>query len=271
MQICLRFPEFREKAVTFSYDDCAVFDRQLVEIMKNNGVKGTFNLISGRLDEPRSIRSDEVKSLYIDNGMEVAVHGKNHIFLNHAPLSEVYNEIYEDKKTLEKLTGGFVRGMAYANGIYNDDIVSIVKSLGIKYSRTCNDTNGFRLPNAWLTLGGTCRHTHPELDNLLKRFLDANPNQSYVKDPLLFYVWGHSYEFDQQNNWNLIEKFTEAVGKTDSVYKATNIEIYDYVKAFKDLEYSADCHKILNNSNIDIFAFIDNKNVLIKKNSITII
>ena len=52
----LRFPKGKSLAVTLSYDDGVKQDRQLIEIMKKNGLKGTFNLNSG-LFAPESIES----------------------------------------------------------------------------------------------------------------------------------------------------------------------------------------------------------------------
>ena len=40
----MRFPEGREKALTFSYDDGVLADRKLIEIFDRYGLKGTFNL-----------------------------------------------------------------------------------------------------------------------------------------------------------------------------------------------------------------------------------
>ena len=48
MRYCfLRFPEFKLKALTLSYDDGAIFDKKLIEIMSKYALKGTFNLNSG--------------------------------------------------------------------------------------------------------------------------------------------------------------------------------------------------------------------------------
>ena len=38
------FPGGRTKALTFSYDDGVIADRRLIEIFRENGLKGTFNL-----------------------------------------------------------------------------------------------------------------------------------------------------------------------------------------------------------------------------------
>ena len=43
------YPRGLKKALTFSYDDGREFDRQLVEIFNQHGLKGTFHLNSGTL------------------------------------------------------------------------------------------------------------------------------------------------------------------------------------------------------------------------------
>ena len=34
----------------------------------------------------------------------------------------------------------------------------------------------------------------------------------------LFYVWGHSYEFNQKQNWNVIEEFCEKMSGNDDIW-----------------------------------------------------
>jgi len=51
----------------------------------------------------------------------------------------------------------------------------------------------------------------------------------------LFSVWGHTYEFDNDNNWDMIEEFLKAVSGHDNIWYATNIEIYDYLAAYNSL------------------------------------
>jgi hypothetical protein len=57
-------------------------------------------------------------------------------------------------------------------------------------------------------------------------------------DPMLFYLWGHSYEFEARNNWDVIENFAEAVSGKEDIWYATNIEIYDYCRAFSQLVFN---------------------------------
>jgi hypothetical protein len=66
--------------------------------------------------------------------------------------------------------------------------------------------------------------------------------------PALFYVWGHSYEFPRDNNWELIESFCAAVSGDENIWFATNIEIYDCITALRRLEFSADSSTVKNPS-----------------------
>lgn len=231
------YPEEKEKALTFSYDDGQIHDRKLVEILNRHGLRGTFHLNSGTLAQDRQhnvfICSDEVAELFA--GHEVAVHGVQHRNLPTLTGPQVVNEILEDRRTLEKLSGGLVQGMSYAFGNYSEEVIRILKNLGIKYSRTVVSTNGFFPPADFMAWHPTCHH-NGRLMELGKSFLAG---LGYVELPIM-YVWGHSFEFDRNNDWNVIEEFAELVEGKDDIWYATNGEICDYVMAVRSLEYSGD-------------------------------
>ena len=50
-RIYICFPEGNYKVLTLSYDDGKITDRRLVDILNQNGIKGTFHLNSGYLGE----------------------------------------------------------------------------------------------------------------------------------------------------------------------------------------------------------------------------
>ena len=50
----IRFPGFRRKAVTLSYDDGVRQDKRLISIMQKHGLKGTFNINSGMFEDEYS-------------------------------------------------------------------------------------------------------------------------------------------------------------------------------------------------------------------------
>lgn len=99
--------EWKEKAVTFSYDDGVTQDRRLVEMMNTYGVKGTFNLNSGMQsyanvwEHPKGLlihrmNTEGLKELY--QGHEIAAHCLTHADLPKYDEETIRNEILEDKK-----------------------------------------------------------------------------------------------------------------------------------------------------------------------------
>lgn len=73
----------------------------------------------------------------------------------------------------------------------------------------------------------------------------------------LFYLWGHSYEFEQHNNWEVIRAFCEKMSGKKDIWYATNIEIVDYLNASRQLRTSADGHIVFNPTATDIW--VENK------------
>ena len=98
--------------------------------------------------------------------------------------------------------------------------------------------------------------------DLAKKF--AEEKSQYSGDNWLFYVWGHSYEFDNNDNWEVIEKFAAYIGKREDIWYATNIEVYDYVKAYERLEISIDKRIVRNPSVIDVWFCEQGKTYCVK-------
>lgn len=243
-----RYPGGRRRALTLSYDDGQIFDRRLVGIMNENGIRGTFHLNSGKFDSPKFVTAAEIASLYA--GHEVSSHSLTHPYLDRIPDAELNYEITEDRLRLENACGYVVRGMSYPYGAWTPELINRLAALGIHYSRTTESTNNFALPRDFMRWGATCHHN----GNIAER-LDAFRKS---KNPLaLFYIWGHSYEFDRDGNWELIENFCRAAGGDPDIWYATNIEIYDYLTALRALDLSADRTAAYNPSGIPVWLDVD--------------
>lgn len=91
----------------------------------------------------------------------------------------------------------------------------------------------FAMPENFLEWNPTCHHNKNLLE-LGQQFVDLFKKQYLY----MMYVWGHSYEFTNQNNWELMEDFCKLVGGRDDIWYATNIEIVDYLDAAKRLQYT---------------------------------
>ena len=249
----------KSKVLTLSYDDGVVQDIRLVGIMDKYAIKGTFNINSGLYTNEEHQREkyygrmklSEAKELYINSGHEVAVHAYNHPYLDKLKPVEVVNEIMDDRRAIEKEYGVIARGMAYPYGTYSDEVVDILSKCGICYSRTVKSTETFSFPENWLTLHPTCHHNNPRLMELAKNFAECEPKRVAINQ--MFYLWGHSYEFDNNDNWNVIEEFCEYIGGRDDIWYATNIEVYDYIKAYEALIVSADGMRVQNPTSTDVW------------------
>jgi len=264
MEYFMRFPNGKSKALTLSYDDGTLSDLKLMEILKKYNIKATFNLNSGMFDREyhnRMFKEEAIKN-YDTNFFEIASHGLNHAYIDNISHCELIKEYYEDQKNLEEIFGKPILGGAYPYGNYNDELVSILKSLGMKYYRTTKCSYSFGLPNEPLLLEPTIRHKDPRLNELVDKFLNEKPDH----DPYLFYMWGHSFEFDTDNNWDLIENFVKKVSDKDDVWYATNIDIIRYIEAFKRLEVSNGFDSIFNPSSIDIWITTRGKVLCVKSN-----
>jgi len=254
----IRFPEGKPKAITLSYDDGVFEDVRFIELMKQYGFKGTFNLSYNRIPadhtipegkKHRKLTAEEIREVYTPDCTEIAMHSFNHRSLASVQTSEVMYEIIEDRKGWEMFLGKIVRGMAYANGSFDGPSLDILRLAGVTYARTTKQTEKFDLPTDWLCLESTCKHTNPRLMELADQFA----NMEVKKDAQLFYLWGHTYEFEDDNNWEVIENFFRRMSGLDDVWYATNGEIYDYVQAYHHLQYSADGEWVHNPSCTDVW------------------
>lgn len=244
------YPNGLRKALTFSYDDGQIYDRRLAELLRSHGMKGTFHLNSGMLDPHRGndifVGVEELREVY--TGHEIACHGVQHKNPTLLTRQQLVLEIQEDRKALERLTGGLVQGMSYAYGNYDDKVIEVAKALGIKYSRTVNSTKGFFPPADFMQWRPTCHHD----DHLLElgdRFQDV---PGFYELPLM-YVWGHSFEFGRSGDWSVIESFVEKMAGKDDIWYATNMEIYTYINAVRQQEFSADGQTMYNPTAVSVW------------------
>lgn len=249
-----RFPGGKDKALTFSYDDGQVYDRKLVDIFNRYGVKGTFHLNSGVLGQEGFVARGEIKELY--HGHEVACHSVTHPFFSEIAEGQMLREILEDRRILEQDAEKIVRGFSYPFGEYGEALIGMARSLGIVYARTVEDTMSFNLPTDFMVWNPTCHH-----NKVTEELMDDYLNPPAYRKLALFYIWGHSYEFGQQDNWEHMEHICEKLGGKESVWYATNMEIYEYITAMRSVVFSADGDILYNPSATPVYMLAGEKEV----------
>lgn len=274
----LRFPGGKTKAVTFSYDDARREDIRLAEIINRYGMKCTFNINSGMLgtkDGEGKLTIGEISKYILEAGHEIAVHGKLHRALGKVRTIEGITDVLNCRKELEKTFGRIIRGMAYPDTGINvmnntasyENIRQYLQYLDIAYARTIDrDNNSFDLPTDWYEWMPTAHHNNPNVLQWAKEFVELDVNGLYIANrcPKLYYLWGHSVEFENNQNWDLIESLCACLAGHDDIWYATNIEIYNYVTAYHSLAFSADGMIVYNPTLYDIWFDVDRKSYMIK-------
>lgn len=271
----LRFPGGKAKAVTFSYDDGCPYDVKLLEIMNRFGLKCTFNLVGEKIAAEAPLSKDFIKENIIGGGHEIACHGYYHRAQNRIRPLEGIREVIDCRQILEDSFGIIVRGMAYPDSVVNrfhepdayKRVREQISCLELAYVRSGDGDNQlFTLPEDWYNWIPTAHHDNPRIMTYIDSFNEIDPNKLYssVRYPRLFYLWGHSYEFENNGNWEHLETICQKLSGKENVWYATNIEICDYVKAYKSLQYSVDGTLVYNPTLYDIWFDVDGRLYCIK-------
>jgi peptidoglycan/xylan/chitin deacetylase (PgdA/CDA1 family) len=267
--VFLRYPEGKAKAVTFSYDDGILSDKRLADLLADYGMKATFNL-SNCASRPAKFSAEEIREIFLSRGHEIAVHGANHRANGNTRPIEGIRDVLECRLYLESLCDRIVRGMAYPDsgitrmgnfGSYAG-IKQYLTELDIVYARTlAGDNDQFRLPDDFHAWMPSAHHDNPAIMEYIDKFLalDLSPKTYHAaRYPRLFYIWGHTFEFDRKDNWDHIEEICKKFDSArEEIWFATNIEIYDYVQAYKSLVWSADGYKVYNPTLLTVWVDVD--------------
>jgi hypothetical protein len=148
------------------------------------------------------------------------------------------------------------------NGINYETIKTYLTNLDIAYARTLgNDNNRFEMPNDWHNWMPSVHQNNPQILAFAEEFISMDVSKYSIsrQEPRLFYIWGHSYELDNENVLKMVKTVCEKIANKDDIWYATNIEIYNYTKAYNSLEYSADGTLVYNPTLYEIWFVVDGK------------
>ena len=263
----MRFPGGLGKAFTASYDDGCAYDLRFADRLAQSGIKCTFNLCCSK--NSTALTDEQIREHIIGQGHEIAVHGAFHRAEGGLRAIEGIKDVLDCRLDLEERFDCIVRGMAFPdfgitrfhNGATYDGVKQYLTELDIVYSRTlAGDNNSFRLPEDWHRWMPTAHHQNPNLFTWIDEFNALNIDELYItqKFPRLFYLWGHSYEFNNNNNWERLDEICDKISGRDDTWYATNMEIYEYTMAYRNLSWSADGTRVYNPSLIDVWFTRDN-------------
>ena len=267
----LRYPEGKTKAVTLSYDDGAKADERFTDVINSYGLKCTFNLIGSRVEKNKDMDNDFIRREVLAKGHEIANHGYWHKAQDSVTELEGLRDLIDSRLSLEREFGIIVRGMAYPDRAINRNcqpqsyanIKERLRAVDIVYSRSLGDDNNdsFMLPDDWYEWMPTTHHRNSRVFEFIDKFLSLDIDSLYEASryPRLFYMWGHAFEFDRANNWDRLDDIAARLSGHDDIWYATNMEIYEYVEAYRSLIFSADRSIVYNPTLMTVWFSFDGK------------
>ena len=263
-----------KKFYVFSLDDGVTQDIRFISLLRRYNLKATFNINTGLVGVDNTACLGGIKTpngtqvthkmvsekdiregLYAGN--EVAVHTYTHPSLVKEVTDEngITFQINADFENIKKWTGNIAVGMAYpgigvskkqirtntgyiesvefdfSNGVnISAEAVEIIKkNTTIKYGRTIDESGNFEIPKDFFFWKPTCSFKNPKLMDYAKRF-----NELKGDEYKLFFVWGHTYEFDcanplkpTVNDWDRIEEFLSYISSVKDALCVTCGEAYE--------------------------------------------
>ena len=120
--------ELPDKAIILTFDDGYADNYQnMLPILQAHNMKAVVYIIANELGKPGYLTVEQVLDLQ-KQGIEIGNHTANHRPLIGLSESELNHEIRDSKLYLEYLGIYNVDNFSYPNGLYNDDVMAVLKN-----------------------------------------------------------------------------------------------------------------------------------------------
>lgn len=118
-----------EKKVALTFDAAWGSDKtaKIVSTLQENGVSGTFFLVGFWVEQ----NADKVK-LIDEAGFDIGTHSNTHPKMSTLSSEQVKNELTKSMELITNITGKEVKFFRAPFGDYNDNLITIAGSLGLK-------------------------------------------------------------------------------------------------------------------------------------------
>jgi peptidoglycan-N-acetylglucosamine deacetylase len=232
----------KKTLVTTSWDDGHMFDLRIAELLKKYDLAGTFYVSPKCREFKYRSRLNDQEIRQLASKFEVGAHTMTHPRLTSISLSEAKKEIQNSKYFLERVTGKKIVSFCYPGGEFNKKHKMAAKEIGFFYARTVNRLTLF--PAKDYLAAPTTIHCYKHYRDLPRILILANFNpvkfwklfsdwgelaKSMFDKSLKFggtyHLWGHSWEIDNNNDWDRLERVFQYISRRHNALYITNKEL----------------------------------------------
>ncbi len=237
--------------VTTSWDDGHPLDERIAELLSKYGLPGTFYV-------PRSGQRDVLSpsaARALSKSFELGGHTLEHLPIDRLSDEETRAQLSSSREWVEQLTGKSCRVFCFPGGKFRSRQLRFVRQAGYKAARTVellSTATPRRIDGLFListTVQVFPHSPYAYARNTLKRFSPAAlrwPRGSFLsrdwaalaRDLLsqafhrggVFHIWGHSWEIEEQGQWDKLEEFLKILSSQREKWKGvTNGELCECV------------------------------------------
>lgn len=252
------YPQGKSKAFVVTYDDGVLQDRPFVALLNRYGLKGTFNLNSGLMENEfewthengcviKRLSTGSAASLY--HGHEIASHSLTHPYMEHLGEEALLAELQTDKANLERLFGREIQGFAVPFDYYSRQIENCARKCGFEYVRLPEERHSFLPPEDTFNWPAGVFHLDEGLTDFVDAFLSASDELAFCQ------IAGHSYDLDTENMWDVIEDIFKKISADHNILPMTTMELIGYLRSMRKAEITDS--RVQNSSDISLWFQID--------------
>ncbi len=243
-------PVQRNCVMTTSWDDGHPLDLRVADLLVKYGLTGTFYV--PRSSQKPVMNPSQIRDLSVS--FEIGAHTLEHIAIDSLTGAEARNQLSGSREWIEQVTGTRCRVFCFPGGKYKSRQLPLVRQAGYEGVRTVellSTANPRRIDGVCViptTVQAFPHSASAYARNALKRFSTsavfslrgalfsrdwarlATALFQQTKDRGgVFHLWGHSWEIEEQDQWESLESFLMIIGQwRDELQGVTNSELCAY-------------------------------------------
>ena len=231
--------------VTTSWDDGSVLDLRIGALLTKYGMKGTF-YIPNYSRRVLALQKDEI--LELASVHEIGGHSITHPHLTMILQSEARTEIEGNKLYLEAVLDKQIKMFGYPFGEFNEETKSILRACGYIGARTVKFTGLSAAGDPYeFGVAVTAVNSRKDYAGEILQYFPTIPTQSLsdwegrattlfdlgMERGGVWHLWGHSWQIEENNDWDTLDRVLKYVSNREGVLYATNGETIDAVRGGK--------------------------------------